>query len=92
MEYTDNTTDVLVVGAGPTGLVMALELARRGIACRIIDRLPVATQTSKALAVQSRTLEVFDMMGIVEGSIAAWTPGRCRQPVREREAYCSCAL
>lgn len=69
MEHTDNTTDVLVIGAGPTGLVMALELARRGVACRIIDRLPVATQTSKALAIQSRTLELFDMMGIVEEAL-----------------------
>ena len=66
MQHTANTTDVLVVGAGPTGLVMALELARRGIACRIIDKLPEATQTSKALAIQSRTLELFDIMGIVE--------------------------
>ncbi len=66
MEHTANTTDVLVVGAGPTGLMMALELARRGIACRIIDKLPEATQTSKALAIQSRTLELFDIMGIVE--------------------------
>lgn len=66
MEITPNTTDVLIVGAGPTGLVMALELARRGIACRIIDKLPEATQTSKALALQSRTLELFDIMGVVE--------------------------
>jgi 2-polyprenyl-6-methoxyphenol hydroxylase-like FAD-dependent oxidoreductase len=66
MEFTANATDVLVVGAGPTGLIMALELARRGIACRIIDKLPEATQTSKALAIQSRTLELFDIMGMVE--------------------------
>ncbi len=66
MEHTANTTDVLVIGAGPTGLMMALELARRGIACRIIDKLPEATQTSKALAIQSRTLELFDIMGMIE--------------------------
>ena len=66
METITNTTDVLVIGAGPTGLVMASELARRGITCRIIDTLPEATQTSKALAIQSRTLELFDIMGMIE--------------------------
>ncbi len=69
MDAITATTDVLVVGAGPTGLVMALELARRGIGCRIIDKLPAATQTSKALAIQSRTLELFDMMGIIEEAL-----------------------
>src|SRR5579872_4806687 len=66
MDHTINTTDVLVIGAGPTGLMMASELARRGISCRIIDTLPEATQTSKALAIQSRTLELFDIMGMIE--------------------------
>ena len=69
MQQTRNAVDVLVVGAGPTGLVMAAELARRGVACRIIDKLPTATQTSKALAVQSRTLELFDIMGVVDEAL-----------------------
>ena len=69
MEYTTNAPDVLIVGAGPTGLMMALELSRRGIACRIIDKLPEATQTSKALAIQSRTLELFDITGIIEEAL-----------------------
>ena len=69
METITNTTDVLIIGAGPTGLMMALELARRSISCRIIDKLPAATQTSKALAIQSRTLELFDITGIIEESL-----------------------
>jgi len=63
------TTDALVIGAGPTGLVMASELARRGLRCRIIDKLPEPTQTSKALAVHSRTLELFDLKGIIDETL-----------------------
>jgi 2-polyprenyl-6-methoxyphenol hydroxylase-like FAD-dependent oxidoreductase len=56
--------DVLVVGAGPTGLTLAIELARHGIPFRLIDREPVAPSTSRALGTQSRTVEVFRLMGI----------------------------
>jgi 2-polyprenyl-6-methoxyphenol hydroxylase-like FAD-dependent oxidoreductase len=60
-----STIDVLVVGAGPTGLTMALELARHGLRPRIIDQAAVPpADTSRALAVQPRTLELFDMVGI----------------------------
>lgn len=62
---------VLVVGAGPTGLAMAIELARHGLRPRIIDRAAEASQTSKALGVQARTLEYFERLGIVEQAIAA---------------------
>jgi 2-polyprenyl-6-methoxyphenol hydroxylase-like FAD-dependent oxidoreductase len=55
---------VLIVGAGPSGLMMACQLATRGIACRIIDRREGPTQKSKALAVQARTLEIFEQMGL----------------------------
>lgn len=56
----------LVVGAGPTGLTMASELQRHGMACRIIDRLPQPSRVSKALGIQARTLELFEKMGIVD--------------------------
>ncbi|UJR85007.1 FAD-dependent oxidoreductase [Sandaracinus amylolyticus] len=63
-------TDVLVVGAGPTGLTMACELARRGLAVRVIDRAAAASTHSKAIAVHARTLEIFEDVGIVEDLIA----------------------
>src|SRR5713226_8852270 len=63
-------TDVLIVGAGPTGLTLACELLRRGIQCCLIDRLNEPAQTSRALDTQSRTLEVFEAMGIVEKVLA----------------------
>ena len=58
--------DVLVVGAGPTGLTMACELARRGVSIRIIDKLDKPTEHSKALVIHARTLELLHTMGCVE--------------------------
>ena len=55
--------DVLIVGAGPTGLTMAAELARRGPRVRIVDKAAAPSRESRALFVQPRTLEVFDLMG-----------------------------
>lgn len=57
---------VLIVGAGPTGLMMAYELARFGIAFRIIDKKPQQTQHSNAVALQSRTLEIFKQVGLAD--------------------------
>ena len=50
-------TDVLIIGAGPTGLVLALWLARLGVRVRIVDKTAEPGTTSRALAVQARTLE-----------------------------------
>lgn len=66
-------TDVLVVGAGPTGLVLALMLARRGIGVRIIDRLAGPQKSSRALGVHARTLEFYRMMGFADEIVAAGT-------------------
>jgi 2-polyprenyl-6-methoxyphenol hydroxylase-like FAD-dependent oxidoreductase len=57
---------VLVVGAGPTGLMMASELARQGIKCRIIDKAAEPMPLSKALTIHARTLEIFEKIGIVD--------------------------
>lgn len=62
--------DALVVGAGPTGLTIALELARYGLRPRIIDKVPQPSQTSRALGVHARTLEYFDRIGIAERALA----------------------
>jgi len=64
------TETVLIVGAGPTGLTMACELARRGISCRIIDQRAEPIQTSNALAVHARTLEVWQDMGLIEEALS----------------------
>jgi len=61
----------LVVGAGPTGLTMAAELARFGVQCRIVDKGAGRTDLSKAIGMQARTLEILDNLGIVDEIIAA---------------------
>src|SRR3990167_3946759 len=65
---------VLIVGAGPTGLMMAYELARHGIAFRIIDKKPEQTKFSNAAALQTRTLEIFKQIGIVYDFLRAGQP------------------
>ncbi len=61
-----NEIDVLIVGAGPTGLVMAIECRRYGLSFRILDKSPSPSTYSKAAAVQARTLEIFQRIGILE--------------------------
>jgi 2-polyprenyl-6-methoxyphenol hydroxylase-like FAD-dependent oxidoreductase len=63
-------TDVLVVGAGPTGLMLANQLARRGVKPRIIDRHSGPAQQSRAMAVQARTMEIYSKMGIIDKALA----------------------
>jgi threonine dehydrogenase-like Zn-dependent dehydrogenase len=62
---------VLVVGAGPVGLTMAAELARYGIAVRIVDKAAERTDKSKALVLWSRTLELLDRAGASGAFVAA---------------------
>ena len=62
---------ILIVGAGPVGLTMAAELVRYGIPVRLIDRSAQPTQTSKALVLWSRTLELFDRMGCTQAFLDA---------------------
>jgi 2-polyprenyl-6-methoxyphenol hydroxylase-like FAD-dependent oxidoreductase len=62
--------DVVVVGAGPVGLVAACELARRGVNVKVIDKLAEPTDESRAIAVHARSLDMFDRMGIVDELIA----------------------
>jgi len=61
---------VLIVGAGPTGLVLALWLTRLGISVRIIDKTAEPGATSRALAVQARTLEFYHQVGLSDAVIA----------------------
>src|SRR5579871_178630 len=59
-------SDVLIIGAGPTGLVLALWLTRLGVAVRIVDKTEAAGTTSRALAVQARTLELYRQLGLAD--------------------------
>ena len=63
-------TDVLVVGAGPTGLMLANQLARRGVRMRIIDQHAGPARESRALGVQARTLEIYSHLGIADQAVA----------------------
>ena len=66
---TASAPPVLIVGAGPTGLVLALWLTRLGVRVRIVDRLAEAGTTSRALAVQARTLELYRPLGLTSAVI-----------------------
>jgi 2-polyprenyl-6-methoxyphenol hydroxylase-like FAD-dependent oxidoreductase len=64
MHETTVDTDVLIVGAGPVGLFLANECARRGLRWRLVEARSGQSEHSKALAIFPRTMEIFDMAGI----------------------------
>jgi 2-polyprenyl-6-methoxyphenol hydroxylase-like FAD-dependent oxidoreductase len=87
-------TDVLIVGAGPTGLMLANQLVRRGVRALIIDRHAGSALQTRALGVQARTLEIYAQLGIVERALElgkrgtganVWAQGRrmARVPLGE---------
>ena len=63
------STEVLIAGAGPTGLVLALWLRRQGVTVRIIDRTDGPGTTSRALAVQARTLELYRQLDLADAVV-----------------------
>src|ERR1700719_604711 len=63
---TMNETDILIIGAGPTGLVLALWLTRLGVRVRIVDKTTEPGTTSRAIAVQARTLEFYSQIGLAD--------------------------
>jgi 2-polyprenyl-6-methoxyphenol hydroxylase-like FAD-dependent oxidoreductase len=80
-------TQVLIAGAGPTGLVLALWLNAQGVEVRIIDKSAEPGTSSRALAVHARTLELYRQLGIADavvaaghkaGAITMWTAGKRR--------------
>ncbi len=66
--------NVLIVGAGPTGLVLALWLSKQGIPVRIIDKNTESSQRSRALGIHARTLELYQQMDLAEEVIQAGYP------------------
>lgn len=63
------STEVLIVGAGPTGLMLASQLARRGIAATIVDRHAGPAEQTRAMGVHARTLEIYQKLGIAERAV-----------------------
>lgn len=63
-------TDVLIVGAGPSGLMLAVCLAKLGVAAIIVDGKDGPTRESRALAVQARSMELYDQLGLVDRVLA----------------------
>ncbi len=62
--------DVLIIGAGPTGTVLAIDLARRGLNIRIIESSAVSFPGSRAKGIQPRSLELFDDLGVLDQILA----------------------
>ena len=69
------TVDVLIVGAGPTGLTLAYQLRRLGVSFRIIDKSPAPSTTSKAIGLQYRVSEVLTWMGLFDRFLARGVMG-----------------
>ncbi|WP_329584351.1 FAD-dependent monooxygenase [Kitasatospora sp. NBC_01250] len=86
-------TSVLIVGAGPTGLTLACDLARRGIAVRIIEKSPEHPRSSRAKGPNPRSLEVLADLGVVDEVLAAGTAPltmrkyRHGQPVADAQPF-----
>jgi 2-polyprenyl-6-methoxyphenol hydroxylase-like FAD-dependent oxidoreductase len=66
--------EVLIAGAGPVGLTAAVELRRRGVDCRVIDRLAVPAPYAKAVGIQPRTLELWESAGVLTRALDAAIP------------------
>ena len=63
---TTNKAPVVIVGAGPTGVMLAIELARRGVDVSVLDKQPSRPRESRAIGIHARTLEIFHQLGIVD--------------------------
>lgn len=66
--------DVLICGAGASGLTLAIELARRGVSFRLIEKLDAPFRGSRGKGIQPRTLEIYDDLGIVDRMVATGGP------------------
>ena len=65
------TTDVIIVGAGPVGLTLAIDLGRRGVRCVLIEKKPAPEFLPKMERCNARTMEIFRRMEIADGIRAA---------------------
>ncbi|WP_433974894.1 FAD-dependent monooxygenase [Tunturiibacter lichenicola] len=65
---------ILIIGAGPTGLTLAIDLARRGVNFRLLEAADTPFQGSRGKGIQPRTLEVFEDLGVIDQILAAGAP------------------
>ncbi|MFF3764105.1 FAD-dependent monooxygenase [Streptomyces sp. NPDC001922] len=65
---------VLIAGAGPTGLTLAIDLARRGVPCRVVDKAPGLFPGSRGKGLSQRTQEVFDDLGVINAVLTDGMP------------------
>src|SRR5215831_7044699 len=77
-----NDAGVIVVGAGPTGLMLACELATAGVRCRLLERRAEQPNITRAFAVHARTLELLDARGLADDLVPRGVPVREIQPAR----------
>jgi 2-polyprenyl-6-methoxyphenol hydroxylase-like FAD-dependent oxidoreductase len=78
-DHASSGRPVLVVGAGPTGLLLTAELRRRGVPCQLIDALPAPLHWDRATVVHPRSLEVFESLGLIKRFLDAGTKQRLVQ-------------
>lgn len=76
MQITEQQSKVLIVGAGPSGLMMAAQLLRYGIQPLVVDNKQGPTSHSNALGVQARSLEIYRQMGVVDTVVANGKPAK----------------
>jgi 2-polyprenyl-6-methoxyphenol hydroxylase-like FAD-dependent oxidoreductase len=81
------TTEVLIAGAGAAGLTLAIDLSRRNIAFRLIDKLPVPFAGSRGKGIQPRTQEVFEDLGIIDRMVAVGGTYPPQREYREDGSY-----
>ncbi len=90
-------TDVLVVGAGPVGLTLAVDLGRRGVRCTLIEQKAAPEFLPKMERCNARTMEIFRRMGLADedprrGAAGGRPDGRLRHPRDERAAAAAAAV
>jgi 2-polyprenyl-6-methoxyphenol hydroxylase-like FAD-dependent oxidoreductase len=73
--------EVLVIGAGPTGMLMAAEAARHGLSCRIIDKGRAYADRSRAVGIQARTMEIFGHLNIAKNFLAQGIQIQAADPI-----------
>jgi 2-polyprenyl-6-methoxyphenol hydroxylase-like FAD-dependent oxidoreductase len=81
------TTEVLIAGAGAAGLTLAIDLARRNVAFRLIDKLPSPFAGSRGKGIQPRSQEVFEDLGVIDRLVAVGGTYPAQREYREDGSY-----